>query len=184
MLPPGHVAGGYLTAYALLKITKPDFDITQFHQLLYAGAFFGFAPDLDFFIAFIKVRGFTFSGHEEINHRNFLTHTPILWFAIGLLVYYFAQTTFTASVGLLIWLGAWSHFLLDSLQYGIMWLWPFSSYHYSFKDREIQMPHVQKKGFFIYWVSFLRFYKNKLSLTYYSEIVIILIALYVFTFLG
>ncbi len=184
MLPAGHVAGGYLSAYALLKITKLDLDIAQFHQLLYIGAFFGFTPDLDVFVAFAKVRGFTFSDHEKTNHRNFFTHAPILWLAIGLLVYSASQTVFVSYTGLLIWLGAWSHFLLDSLQSGIMWLWPFSSYHYTFKDREIQIPPVQKKGFFLYWLSFLRFYKNKLSLTYYSEIIIILIALYVFIFLG
>jgi hypothetical protein len=50
MLPPGHIAAGYLTALAAIKIFKPDFDQQQINQLLVLGMFWGFAPDLDVFL--------------------------------------------------------------------------------------------------------------------------------------
>ena len=54
MLPTGHIAAGFLTAHALIKILKPDLDASQVNQLLAFGAFWGFAPDLDVFYSFAR----------------------------------------------------------------------------------------------------------------------------------
>ncbi len=175
MLPPGHTAAGYLVAYSLLKIAKPELPTEQINQLLLLGAFFGFSPDLDMFVAFAKAKAFTFS-EKYVSHRRFYSHAPVLWLIPGLIIYFLATSVFIKYVGLLLWLGSWSHFIIDSVQYGIMWLWPFSSNVYALKDQGIDLVN-KEKGFFKYWLYFLRLYKEKFQITFYLEILIILLAI-------
>lgn len=181
MLPPGHIAAGYLAAYSLLKLTGHNFDILQTNQLLFWGMFFGFVPDLDMFMAFIKVKGFNIQS-EKSDHRKFFTHTPIVWFIFGLVVYSIASSQFMKFIGFLIWLGAGSHLFLDTLQYGIMWFWPLSRRLYAFKDRgkKTTQPSAGKHNFFSYWFKFIWLYATKAKLSFYLELVIITTAILVF----
>ncbi len=184
MLPPGHVAAGYLIALSLLKIAKPDIDPAHARYLLWLGAFFAFAPDLDMFYAFAKVKRFAIQI-DKINHRELLSHAPMLWFLAGLILILASHDTFWRLVGLLIWLGSWSHFLLDSIQKGIMWLWPFRRKLFALlesselKLQEIPQNFFDFKGFFRYWFSFVKYYINDFSATFYLEMVLIITALYV-----
>lgn len=176
MLPPGHIAAGFLTAKALLKISHTQFPPSQTAQLLWWGAFFAFAPDLDSFVAFAKIKSFWFKqGSESVNHRKFYSHIPILWLLAGLLVYFFAATPYYKFVGLLLWLGSWAHFLLDSLDMpGIMWLWPFNKELWALKNRGV-LPIIKGKNFFDYWINFIKFYIG--SWTFYAEIIILITAI-------
>lgn len=175
MLPPGHIAGGFLAAEALIKIAKPNLPLAQLHQLLYWGMFFGFAPDLDMFWEFLQEKAFIIKDLKNHNHRKLLSHAPLLWLIAGLLIYFFATNEYIKCVGLLVWLGSWSHFILDSIEYGIMWLWPFSKKIYAFKDPELVLPNTET-GFFKYWWTSVKLYTKFIS--FYLEIVVLISVLF------
>lgn len=175
MLPPGHIAAGYLAAYALIKITKPVLTTGQIDQLLWFGALMGFVPDLDTFFSFARVGSFTFNA-DKTDHRKYFTHAPIFWLVVGLSIFFTAPSLFIKYVGLIIWLGPWSHFFWDSLQYGIPWLWPFKKDIYAFRDKEVNYEGPPEP-FFKYWFSFLKLYITKAKMTFYTEIILIVLAL-------
>jgi len=176
MLPPGHLAGGFLTAEALLKITRPDLSSVQISQLLCWGLFFSFAPDLDTFFGFIREQAW-FVKDQRNNHRKFISHAPLLWLTVGLLIYISSLDVYWKLVGLLLWLCSWSHFLLDSIEYGIMWLWPFSKKIYALKNPERDFNNPET-SFWKYWWHFVKAYAR--TLTFYCEIGIILTALIIY----
>lgn len=175
MLPTGHIAAGFLVAQGLIVVTNPSLTTSQTNILLLAGAFFGFVPDLDMFYAFYKSKSFTVPG-TKINHRYYLPHRPMIWLALGILVSVFATNQFWQLFGIVIWLGSWSHFLLDSLQIGVMWLWPLSSKFYALKDAGTK-ENNDTKGFFNYWIRYLTyFYPKKYTSTFVLELIILIVA--------
>ncbi len=195
MLPPGHIAGGYLAAYALLKLTHVNLPPEQINLLLGLGAVFGFAPDLDMFRAFAKVKSFTIQ-EGRVSHRKFFTHAPLIWAAVGIgliflafiaqspsLNYSFAnnfsaeQLPFIKYIGLIIWLGSWSHFALDSIEHGVPWLWPLVSRLFALKDAG-QTESISEPRFWAFWWKFFRFYTTHIS--FYLEIVVIAAGLIIF----
>jgi len=111
MLPFGHIGAGYLIAYLFLAITKPGFSSQEINQLLFIGALFAFIPDLDMFLAFAKAKTFKIQT-EKTDHRQYLSHIPLLWLFAGLLVYSLSSSLFLRYFGALICLGSWSHFVL------------------------------------------------------------------------
>ncbi len=176
MLPPGHIAAGFLTAEALLKITHPNLTPNQLNQLLFWGAFWGFAPDLDYFYSFALEKAFTIKDTEKNNHRRFITHAPVVWLTAGLLIFFLATSPFWKTFGLLVWLGSWSHFLLDSIEYGVIWLWPLSKKKYAFKH--VESFNITKRGFFAYWWEFVKLYTK--AITFYAEIIILVSAFIIY----
>lgn len=178
MLPPGHIAAGFLTALAVIKLTGSHLSPGQIDQILLLGGLIGFVPDLDIFGAFAKVRKFKIDV-EKADHRRYLAHAPILWLVGGLAVFFTSTDPFIKTVGLVIWLSSWSHFLCDTLQYGIMWLWPFSKKLYAIKDRETKMadPGSNGLGFFAYWLKFIRLYTTKAVFSFSFEVLLIVAAL-------
>jgi len=177
MLPPGHIAGGYLAATALLKLTHSHFTLEQIHSLLALGAFFGFAPDLDYFYAFAKIGRFTNPNHK-VNHRHFFTHAPLVWLAVGLSIYFIAADPFIKYIGLVVWLGSWSHFVLDSIEFGVQWLWPFTPRLFGLKDVG-QAEKIPDKEFMGFWTKFVKYYFTRVS--FYLEIIVIIIGILTFT---
>ncbi len=176
MLFPGHIASGYLVAKFLLKIQPTDLSPNEINSLLAWGAFWGFAPDLDLIFPFIKLR--TWKLNTKISHRRVWTHAPLVWLLAGLGVYFFGPTPYVKYFGLIIWLASWSHFLGDSIEYGIMWLWPFSKKQFAFhkvpdEDRFLDLP---AKSF--YWSLFKEEYLK--NYTFYIECGIIIIAISVY----
>jgi membrane-bound metal-dependent hydrolase YbcI (DUF457 family) len=177
MLPPGHIAAGFLTAKALLHFAHPQITQAQQTRLLWWGAFFGFAPDLDSFAAFAKVRAWWYKpGVDNRTHRRFRSHLPVLWLIAGLLIYFFAQSPYYKMFGLLVWVCSWSHFLLDSIDIaGVMWLWPFNKEIWALKDRGLE-PKIRAESFFGYWLNFLKFYVTRW--TFYVEIILLISVLF------
>ncbi|HVY67780.1 MAG TPA: metal-dependent hydrolase [Patescibacteria group bacterium] len=175
MLPPGHIAAGYLTGLAFLQAAHPVLSETQTMRLLWWSAFCGFAPDLDMFYYFARNRTWLVAGENKArgNHRYYLSHAPALWLAAGLLVYAASGSAFGRALGLLLWLGSWSHFLLDSIDYGIMWLWPFSKTVYSLRRREVLIQNF-RTGFVSHTWEFLKGYAR--TLTFYAEAAILIAA--------
>lgn len=185
MLPSGHIAAGYLVAEGVLRVIKPDLAPGQFEQLLFWGAFFGFCPDLDMFYAFLKAKGFTLPD-KAINHRFYITHRPLFWFAFALAIYGFAGgSVYWQMFALMVWLGSWSHFLLDSFKVGVMWLWPFTNRFFAFRSPG-EREEGPKTTFFGFWFWFLKYYPRHNPTTFYLEILVLLTAGFVFAhnFLG
>jgi membrane-bound metal-dependent hydrolase YbcI (DUF457 family) len=93
----------------------------------------------------------------------------------GLGIYFFSRSPYFKIFGLILWLCSWSHFVLDSIEYGIMWLWPFNKQKWALKDRGVEKD-IAGKGFFSYWANYLKFYATRW--TFYAEIIIIISALF------
>lgn len=167
------MAGGFLATYGLLKVAKPDLVPAQIEQLLWLGMFFGFAPDLDYFLSFVKEKAWIIRDTGSNSHRKFPTHAPAFWMAAGLIIYFFAQSTFVKFVGLTMWLASWSHFLIDTVESGIMWLWPFRRKRFALIKADDYRP--SDMNFFGYWWGFVKLYIR--SASFYLEIAIILSAL-------
>lgn len=180
MLPPGHIAAGYLATYALLKTTHAQLPPQQFNVLLGLGAFFAFAPDLDTFMSFAKAKSFILIDGKH-SHRKFFSHAPLVWLIPSLAIIFFTKSAFGTYLGLTVWAGSWSHFVLDSLQHGIMWLWPFNKKLFALKDREFSLKELAKKESFVgYWTEFVWLYFTQLKFSSYLELIIIISALTVF----
>lgn len=175
MLPPGHIAAGYLVGSALLKFANPALDQHQQFSILGWSMFWAFAPDLDVFYYFLKNRTMLIAGNTPANHRRYLTHVPVLWLVAGLLVCFLAPSLKYFSLSLI--LGSFSHFFLDSIDYGIMWLWPFSSKVYALKNREVKFT-IEEKSFLPHIWHFLKLYSK--TLTFFCEILILLLAVIVY----
>jgi|GEM_PF-480458 len=180
MLPPGHIAAGFLTATALIKITYPQVSGLELTHLLWWGIFFGFAPDLDMFYSFAKSKAFK-TDPSKGSHRLYFSHAPVLWLLAGVSIFFILSDPFWKFVGLLLWLGSWSHFLLDSIQYGIMWLWPLSHKVYSLfpvtnqAGVDSHMQAAMRKSFIGYWLIFLKEYAKGLRISLSCEIVLVIV---------
>lgn len=123
MTPVGHAAAGYLSAALAIKITHLPLSPAEANMLLGWGVFFGVIPDIDAIPFFITRNSFRLNVTDS--HRNYPTHAPLLWACISLLIFSLAGSAFYKAFGLVMLFSSWSHFLGDSIEYGIMWLWPF-----------------------------------------------------------
>jgi membrane-bound metal-dependent hydrolase YbcI (DUF457 family) len=172
MLPPGHIAAGYLTSYLFLEIVYPPLNSLAIKELLLLGAFFGVLPDLDFFYSFFQNQSLRV-GEGKNNHRYFYTHAPIFWLTVGLLIYFLSDSLFFRCLGLLLWLCSWSHFLFDSFDYGIRWLWPWSNKFYAIQNKQVEFQ-VSGGNFFHYWVNFIWLYAKNSRITFVLELLMII----------
>ncbi len=135
MIFPGHLSAGYLTTYATLGIAATaGLSTSETVTLLVAGTLLGDAPDVDILFYFFRKK--TLGPSKLAAHRKYITHAPILWFTLGLSIFFAATFAgaglFWQILGLLVWLCPWSHFICDSVDCGIMWLWPFSKKQFAF----------------------------------------------------
>ncbi len=181
MLPPGHVAAGSLIAYGVLKLTNCTLPPHQVNELIGWGAFFAFAPDLDMFVSFARSKSFVRKKSE--NHRGYYSHLPILWLLATIVFFVVVEAAhlgrFYEYLALLLWLCSWGHFALDSLDYGIRWLWPLNGKFYAIRNIESDLPITEKTAFG-YWFSMVKLYTEKFWLTFYSEVLLLLLFLYIF----
>ncbi len=185
MLPFGHLAAGYLLSEGFLAAVKPAVSARGVAWLAAIGTFSSFAPDLDMFYVFAKEGGLHHTGADG-NHRTLLTHAPLAWLALGALIALgglAGQSAFWMCAGALVALGSWSHFLLDSTDVGVRWLYPFSSRCYALKNAGA--PEVNPvKGFFPHWLNMLKIYARRVPFTMALEALIVAAALIKFIFFG
>ncbi len=191
MVLPGHLAGGYLTATALLTIFHPDFSATQINTLLIIGTLAGELPDIDLFFFNIKHRK---DGNEQKNienaesHRDYITHIPFFWLTIsaaislvgfvsgGIFGFTFMSQTFIEWLGLIIFSGTLSHFVLDSIEYGIRWFAPWSNKRFAIQREVHEKPTDDRPGSIKQYFHFLirTYWKMK---TFWLEIIVTITAL-------
>lgn len=178
MVLPGHIAGGYLAAAALLSLSHPALSPSEAQALLALGALAGEGPDVDLVWFWWTQKSAT--AKKTPSHRDYLTHAPALWLVAASLVAavgYAAGSSFVFYAGAVILCGSLSHFLLDSIEDGVRWLWPFSKRYFYLIQTEASHP-VGRPGSFAFHVDLVRrFYVKKA--TFYVEILVTLIALYV-----
>jgi hypothetical protein len=179
MLPPGHLAVGFLTAKLVTSSLHYDLTAYEKNVLVFLGTLIAFIPDLDFFLAFFKTKSFRIEN-DKVVHRKFVSHAPLAWAFVGIMIFLLSPFQFWKAFGLLVWLCSWSHFIFDS-EWGIMWLWPFSSKFYPFSKAFYAKKYLEKNressSFIKYWFYAVKNYYSKLSGVF--EIIIILIALIV-----
>ena len=180
MLPPGHIAAGYLTAEAFLHFTHSSLSAHQQTELVWWGLLVSILPDFDFIGSFIKYGGLKYDPRKG-NHREFSSHAPILWLIAGLLIYFLAPTEFWKTFGILLWLCSWSHFVMDTIQYGIRWLWPFSNKRFRLNEvinepsADNNIAAALNKNFFSYWWVFLKEYAKGLKISLICEAVLVVV---------
>ncbi|MEJ0021138.1 MAG: metal-dependent hydrolase [Candidatus Doudnabacteria bacterium] len=164
MLPPGHIAGGYL-AGKVAAIWIPQLNQPEYLALC---ALFGFFPDLDFFYVFYKKRKFI--ADEKINHHEFVSHAPLLYLAVFLAWFaLFPQTWLVATTFIL---GTWSHFVIDTITTdGIAWLYPFSKKRFGLSP-DPEIPLVDRK-FWDFWTDFVKQYSKLISFKLETAIIVI-----------
>lgn len=170
MLPPGHIAGGYLTG----KLGALFIPALNTPELLVLTAFFGFVPDLDFFFAFGKTKKFVIT-EEETNHHLYITHAPIFYIAIFILwLIIFPESELYAYTFIL---GTLSHLLIDTFASdGTLWLYPFSKKLYGIKlDQPIR---IKNENFWQHWTLFVKEYFKLKS--FRLELILIVLALITF----
>jgi len=177
----------------LLNLTATSFSSNQTTILLIIGTLAGDGPDIDLIWYYFENRNSTLSLPKESNdfhrndktiasnHREYPTHAPLTWLilcALIVLAGLITNSIFTVFIGLTILAGSWSHFVLDSIEFGIRWFWPFSNKRYCLhKTVEIE-PAGQKGTFSYYWkmITTRDFLK---SWSLYAEILIVMIAVVV-----
>lgn len=175
MLLPGHVAAGYLVSKALIHAGNFPLSPQESNIVIAAGVISSIIPDLDLIYFFFKNK----SGklQDDKSHRTLYSHAPFLWALAGILLYIVAPTEVVKVSGLALWLGSWSHFIGDSVEYGIMWLWPFSSKQLSI--RRINNKGPEEKAFVrFYWKFFWGIYVR--NWTFWIELGVITLALFVY----
>ncbi len=178
MLPPGHVAGGYLVGYAFVRFIEPSLPASQAQFLIFLAMASAFAPDLDMFYSFIKVGNMRLATHRA-NHRLLFTHTPFFWIICGFGIFLLqGANRQSASIALVITLGALSHLLLDSIQYGIRWLYPISKRLYSVRDQGVEFD-LGDEGFVMHWMHMILAYIRRFTLTFAFEMILIVTAIIV-----
>ncbi len=176
MLPPGHIAAGALLGYGV-SFLFPNLSPEIRNQLPLLGAFWGFVPDLDEFWIFLKNKNFLVVNNPQRNHRKYFSHAPFLWVYVAVLVFLSFPTENGKIQAMMILGGSWTHFFLDSFDYGIMWLWPFSEKLYSFRTPGREFVITEKK-FLRHTGEFLKLYSK--TFTFYMEIFILFIALIIY----
>ena len=176
MLLLGHLALGYLVTYFLLKFLNLGLSVADTHFILVLGTIFGAIVDLDFLSFFIKHK--TLRLEKDVSHRDQISHAPIVWLIIGLLIYFFSSDILSKTVGLVLFISVWGHFLFDTFEHGIMWLYPISRKRYRiFKEKE--MKQTGKEGLVEhYWKFFIDFYPT--TKTFWTELLVIIIFLLVY----
>ncbi len=102
--------------------------------LVFLGVIFALIPDFDFILALIS-KCFKNSFIKSYDFHREISHFPIIYLIVSLLVFLFAGKFF----GFLFFFGTLCHFLHDSVGtgWGIKWFWPFSKKSYKlFSDQQ------------------------------------------------
>ncbi|MCX6715863.1 MAG: metal-dependent hydrolase [Candidatus Taylorbacteria bacterium] len=178
MVLPGHLAGGFLATKLLFFISGAIFTPAQTTILYVIGILASEMPDLDLITFFFEHKSLKLQKTDS--HRKYISHAPIVWLILSLLIVlvgYIIGNQFTSYIGWVILFGSWSHFVFDSIEYGIMWLWPFSKHFYCLRTVPPEEIDDQKGTLGYYWTFIWKYYVK--FWTFYLEIIIIMLALWV-----
>jgi membrane-bound metal-dependent hydrolase YbcI (DUF457 family) len=173
MITPGHIASGYLATKVFLIISHSGLDSSQIRSLELCGALFTATPDIDLIFPFIKLK--TIKFNTKLSHRRVFTHTPLFYLLISALLYTLANSLYLKYLVIIFFLSAIVHFLGDSIEYGIMWLWPFTKKQYALRTIPDEDKFLEEKPGTFYFKLFKEVYMK--NFTFLAEIIFICTAL-------
>lgn len=186
MVLPGHLSGGFITTTLILGSINHNFSLDQLTTLYIVGILSGELPDLDLLLFYLAKKILKTSKQT---HRDFITHLPLFWMIFCFIFFafaYFENSIFTMTMAILILAGTFSHFLFDSIDYGIQWLRPFNKRRYclfklsglnEFETASVSQ-HIEVGSIKFYWNYLWKMYIKQPS--FYAEIFVTLIALLIF----
>lgn len=157
MVLPGHLSGGFLTTAALLSVLNPSFSQGELTTLFVIGTLSGDFPDIDLF--FFSLHSKFFNKTSAKDHRDYVTHTPIVWFFISAFISILGvlfSSAFLEYLGLTILCGSWSHLMFDSIEYGVMWLWPLNRTRYKIFKKTPKDTVTAKPGSMLSYIQFIK----------------------------
>jgi hypothetical protein len=142
-------------------------------------------------------------GNDKRNHREHITHLPLFWLCVSVVICLIGlvfNSAFIYFASFVILAGILSHFIFDSIEHGICWLWPFSKKRYcllSMSGLPIRSSNEAKEsidevprgstsrdqigGLTYYWKYILSTYIK--SPTFIAEVVVTAVALIVMFYL-
>jgi hypothetical protein len=179
MLAHAHFVFGFLIALVFLGFANPQLSTSQTNLLLLLGSLIAIIPDFDLFFSFFKTKSLKL--HTKATHRKFLSHTPVIWFLIGIIIFFLTPNIFLKMFGLLFWFCSWSHFLGDSIEYGVRWFWPFSKKRFAFNNVSEDDSFYEEKTLKFYKLLFTKVYVK--NYTFYIENMIFIFGLAVLIFI-
>ena len=160
----GHMPAGFLVSESFRRTAWKQFSSKQKFWLTLVLVFFSAAPDLDLFYFYFV--------NASLNHRSLPSHSPLPYIAVFLIMLTIAKVrkfSFIAWLGGAMLIGAvFGHLALDSINAGVMWLWPLSHHVYGLRG---SIPEG---------ISFLGFSGQHFIL--FLEILVITLALLTFTY--
>lgn len=151
MVLPGHLACGYLAALSTLAIGNPALPAEQSATLLVIGTLSGEIPDID--IGWSLFRRYIL-GKNGGDHRKYFTHGPLFWLIVSAAISMIAtivSSLFLQYLALILAFGTLGHFTLDSIDHGVMWLWPFSKRKFSLLGNRDESGKDKRCDMSYYW---------------------------------
>jgi membrane-bound metal-dependent hydrolase YbcI (DUF457 family) len=124
MLWLGHIALGYLASKLVISLLGIPLSPNQADSLILIGMMAAILPDIDLVPFFLRHKSFKIQ--KDKSHRKVWSHAPLLWAFLIIIVASFLKSQFALMSVLVFLIGSLSHFLADSIEYGVFWLWPFS----------------------------------------------------------
>ncbi len=182
MVLPGHLAGGYIATTAVLSSIPWVFTQKELALLYIIGILAGEIPDIDLFAFYFEKKNNNDS--KNLTHREYISHIPLFWIMISLLIALFGiifSSTFIITLSIVFLVGTISHLILDSIDYGITWLKPFSSKRFCLFPMKLipEDPHIVTTGSLQYYWNYLKGAYLK-QVTFYAEILITVVAIIIF----
>ena len=178
MVLPGHIAGGFIATNIILSLINHNLSLSQVQLMYILGSLSGEIPDIDLLLFYFKKNKKT-----DSTHREYITHAPLFWLIVSIMISLLGIVIGSKLViisGIILLAGTWSHFILDSIEDGIRWLWPISNKTFCLiKEKTEQNSYGKKIGSLSYYVEYIRReYFRKVS--FYAEIVVVIIAIFIF----
>ncbi len=186
MVLPGHLAGGYIATSIILNFVSIPLTSADLSVIYTIGILSGEIPDIDLLLFYLEKN--KNKNKTRQTHRDFITHIPMFWFVFCLTIFFIGFLVTSKLIMLLsvvILAGTFSHFILDSLEYGIQWFKPFSKRRYClFEIKEMedfekrsQHDHVKIGSLRFYWNYVTTIYIRQVS--FYAEFLVVIIAILV-----
>lgn len=148
-----HMPAGYLLTRYLQRKTRNDS-----RGLMWTGLIASIFPDFDLAYFFLI-------DHRQHPHHEYITHMPLAWVALALLMWGVARLAnkpkLVPYIGVVL-ANVLLHMVMDSIMAGIYWLYPFS-------DIEVNLLHITKH--YDWWVM-----NFVLHWTFMVEILIVFLA--------
>ena len=142
MTPGGHVGASIVATYV---ITNYVFKTEVTPVVLGLSALVGLLPDVDGIVTMIAKRQRPMQ--QKVQHHRYVTHTPLLYLALTLLLSLVVPPQTAVLFGALTFV----HLLLDSwaTDDGIMWLWPLSRRQFGLFPRDLHAGGVFGLDFYL-----------------------------------